>query len=474
MRWAGLLWALAALAQTRDGNTIRFARADGAAEIEWISEKSFRVARRFNAPLSPSPAIGAEEVAYQLLEREPHFLIKTKSLSIELDPAEFRLRVMDSSRGLWLTNWESLTQGATSRQLLPDERIYGLGPRDASRLDARGQKATGSAALAISSRGYGVFYPGGPYQFDLTAGFNVQGGAPDLVEYIFYLGPRLKDIYERHMDVVPQRWFLARPHAAAATPLSKPPYATLMPLSLPAILHASLSGVTVPAVDCREQREVWCDYMPVMLGDDTPLRSSLVPYLVTYLQEVKDRGYPVVRPIPLQYPGDLEAGSTADVFMLGDELLIANKKSVRLPMGLWTDLRTNRVYPGKQTHEFESGFNVLAKNGALVPFERDGFYEAHYFPKLGGEFFIYEAESSQWTQLHASPAGLYLRLEAETKVSRDYEWVIHHVNAPLTVESQVKHTWRYDADRRSLHVRHHAEAGSDIIVNVRFEGEPLE
>jgi hypothetical protein len=271
---------------------------------------------------------------------------------------------------------------------------------------------------------------------------------------------------------VPQRWFLARQHAGALTPLSKPPYAQTLPLSLPEIVHASLSGVTVPAVDCREKHEAWCEYMPVMLGDDTPLRRSMMPYLITYLQEVKDRGYPVMRPIPLQYPGDLEAGATADSFMLGDELLIANSKKVRLPMGTWTDLRTNRTYAGRQTHDFE-GLSVFAKNGALVPFEREGVYEAHYFPKLGGEFFIYEPEVAQWTQLHASPAGIYLRLEAESKVSRDYEWVIHHVNAPVSVGCETKHTWRYDREQRNLHVRHHGEAGGDVIINLRFEGEPL-
>lgn len=475
MKLLGFWLACSLIAQTRDGNTIRFARPDGAAEIEWISEQSFRVARRFGAKLTPTPAIGVE-VQYQILEREPHLLIKSSNLSIELDPADFRLRVLDTKRGLWLTNWESIAAGGLERVLLPDERIYGIGPREDLRLDARGQKITASAAFAVSSRGYATFYAGGPYTFDLTNGFRVTGGAPDLVEYVFYLGPRLKDLYERHLDVVPQRWFLARPHTHGLNALSKPPYATPVPLSLPAIIHASLAGTTVPLVDCRERREPWCDYMPTMMGEDTALRKSLEPYLVTYLQEVKDRGYPVIRPIPLQYPGDLEAGAHADLFMLGDELLVAPNapRAVRLPMGLWTDLRTNRTYPGRQTHQLEGpGVPVFAKNGALVPFARDGFYEAHYFPKLGGEFFIYENEIAQWTQLHASPAGIYLRLEAESKVSRDYEWVIHHVNAPARVESATKHTWRYDAEQRNLHVRHHAEAGQDVIVNLRFEGEPL-
>ena len=459
--------------QTRDGNTIRFTRPDGAAEIEWISDKSFRVARRFGAALAPSPPIG-EAVTYQIQERESHLLIKSASLSIELDPALFRLRVFDSSRAMWLTNWETITSATVDRALLPEERIYGLGPREHLSLDARGQKVSASAALAISSRGYGVFFAGGPYWFDLTAGFQVKGGAPDLVEYVFYLGPRLKDIYERHLDIVPQRWFLARQHLRGLNPLSKPPYAPPFPPLLPAIIHASLSGVVAPAVDCREHRELWCDYMPLMLGEDSPLRRSLEPYLVTYLQEAKDRGYPVIRPLPLQYPGDLAAGASADAFMLGDELLIApdSPRSLRFPMGLWTDLRTNRTYTGRQTHRIDGpGLPVFAKNGALVPFERDGFYEMHYYPKLGGEFFIYESETAQWTQLHASPAGIYLRLEAETKVSRDYEWVVHHVNAPVTVESATMHTWRYDAAQRNLYVRHHAEAGVDVIVNLRFEPE---
>ncbi len=476
MRWLAVsCLGVSLLAQTRDGNTLRFARPDGAAEIEWITAKSFRIARRFGAALTPSPPIGAE-VKYEILAREPHLLIKSDSLSIELDVAAFRLRAFDTNRGLWLTQWETLTPGTVDRQLLPEERIYGIGPRENKRLDARGTKINASAALAISSRGYGVFFAGGPYLFDLTKGFAVQGGAPDLVEYVFYLGPRLKDVYERHLDIVPQRWFLAGQHVHAANPLSKPPYAKDLPLSIPALIHASLAGVTVPAVDCRERRELWCDYMPVLLGEDTPLRRSLEPYLLTYLQEVKDRGYPVIHPIPLQYPGDLEAGANADAFMVGDELLLAPgaPRSLRLPMGTWTDLRTNRTYAGRQTHQIDgTGLPVFAKNGAVVPFARDGYFEAHYFPKLGGEFFIFESDNAQWSQLHASPAGEYLRLETETKVSRDYEWVVHHVNAPATVESAERLKWRYDPETRNLYVRHHAEAGGDVIVNIRFQGEPL-
>lgn len=471
MRWAVLLLSAAAVAQTRDGNFVRFARPDGAAEIEWISDHSFRVARRFGGPIAAGAAIGSE-VKHQVLEREPHFLLKTAALSIELDPAAFRLRVYDLARGLWLTNWESLERGKVERAFLPDERIYGIGPRESLSLNARGEKMTASAALALSSRGYGVFFAGGPYQFDLTKTFDVRGGAPDMVEYVFYLGPRLKDIYERHMDIVPQRWFLAREHTRALTPLSRAPYMTSVPASLPALIHASLAGVTVPVADCRERHEAWCDYVPAYLGQDTPLRRSLEPYLVTYLQEVKDRGYPMLRPLPLQYPGDLEAGAQADAFMLGDELLIGAR---RLPMGTWTDLRTNRTYRGKQTPQIDApGLPVFLKNGAILPLARDGYYEAHYFPTLGAEFFIFEAERAQWTQLHASPAGIYLRLEAESKVSRDYEWIVHHVDEPLSVEGNVKVTSRYDAASRNLHVRHHAEADSDVILNLRFPGAPLD
>jgi hypothetical protein len=105
----------------------------------------------------------------------------------------------------------------------------------------------------------------------------------------------------------------------------------------------------------------------------------------------------------------------------------------------------------------------------------------HYFPKLGAEFFIFEEDVGDYSQVHAAPAADILRLEIESKVARDYTWVVHHIDAVKNVMSgearfmQVQNanqlttkTWCYDAANQSLYVRDRVAAGQDHIVNLSF------
>jgi len=80
------------------------------------------------------------------------------------------------------------------------------------------------------------------------------------------------------------------------------------------------------------------------------------------------------------------------------------------------------------------------------------------------------------TQAHAGPAGDYLRLEIESRVSREYEWVLHHLPAVVKLEctgcAWAPSNVHYDAGRGNYHVRVKATAGSDVILNLTLK-EPL-
>jgi hypothetical protein len=107
--------------------------------------------------------------------------------------------------------------------------------------------------------------------------------------------------------------------------------------------------------------------------------------------------------------------------------------------------------------------------------------ELHYFPDLGGEFFLWESDKRENSQFHAAPAGEWTRVEIESHVSRTYEWVIHHADRPAKVQEgqtdykSVKQRsalkpgmWWHDDARNDLHVMVRAEAGTDRIVNISF------
>jgi alpha-glucosidase (family GH31 glycosyl hydrolase) len=105
-------------------------------------------------------------------------------------------------------------------------------------------------------------------------------------------------------------------------------------------------------------------------------RARMLPYLETYGWEARDRGIPAVRPLAMQFPEDAVAAARTDEFMSGDEILVApllepgGKRSVYLPRGIWTELRTGAVYKGRQEIAVEAPPDwtpLFARNGMLVP-----------------------------------------------------------------------------------------------------------
>jgi hypothetical protein len=269
--------------------------------------------------------------------------------------------------------------------------------------------------------------------------------------------------------------------------------------------HASLSGVPLPAFDIGPYRSnslalyrralqlaqvapvvfsslaVTADAeMLVMDESAAEARRRWLPFFLTYADEARLRGLPMLHPLPLQFPRDQEAGKRADEFLIGDEILAApvctedGRRNVYLPMGVWTNWRTNKVYPGRQTIEIEAADDELplfVKNGAIVPVgPRSGPapMKLHYFPKLASEFFLFEPEIPDYTQAHANPALDLWRLEIAAKVDRTYEWVVHNLPAPGRV-------WEGETDYRRVQDRgllkpgcwYFDEVASNIHVTVR-------
>jgi alpha-glucosidase (family GH31 glycosyl hydrolase) len=289
--------------------------------------------------------------------------------------------------------------------------------------------------------------------------------------------------------------------------------------SVHALLHAGFSATLVSAFDVgpylgagAELREraaqlagvaplTWMSRAAVGPDGDGAMRrieearKRLTPFFVVYAQEARERGFPIVQPVAMHFHTDAEAWKCTDEFMLGDELLVApvvapgGRRSVYFPRGVWTDLRTNRVYKSRQTAEIQAAADELpmfGRNGAILPIAplTEGQpWRLHYFPKLAAEFFVLEEDLSDYTQLHASPAVETVRLEIESLKDRDYEWVVHHTG-PCKRVAQVggaefregkSHAelapgrWFHDRTLDNLHVRTQARAGEHHVVSVWLE-----
>ena len=461
----------------------------GAGEIEIVNASTFRFVRcRVKACAGRRPA--EEPVEFRTAETSAAFEFRTKYLEIRVRKLDGGLMVK-SRHGVEMLD-EMVRPGPLSEGLFFDrrapegERLYGLGPRTDAELNLRGRVISTKRPLLLSSLGYGLsFTATSDYKFDLanTAHdrVSIRAPYPDRTEFYFHYGPSPKEILEEHYGVSGWTFEPTKAQTGVLFEATVPRYATKVePMPFAELLlwlgHASMSGVLAPALEQSRLPAAVASLFPVLYGGTASAeRRSLEPYIFTYLIEAKDRGFPLYRPMAMQYPKDTIAASHPDQFMLGDELLVPTGKQLYLPMGLWTDMRTGETYKAKQTIAVPeaAGLPIFAKNGTIVPLlQPDGTVQLNYFPRLGAEFFLAEPGDSLPSQVHASPAAGWLRLEIESRVDRKYEWIVHHVSPAAAIQpAGIKAS--YEAERKRLRIPVDGKAMGDSIINVTLE-VPLE
>ncbi len=527
MRRLALFVLLAAAAPAQN-----IVKLSDTAEIEFISPSCVRVAR---GKLAKRSAITTDTVTKRSTETGFEAKFETEELVVQFDSRSGLLSIFVPG-GLNLFKETAATIEALDLEIRSSERFYGFGARHQPGLDARGLTLTPTAPFFISSRGYAFWMAATPAPtFDIgktaPALLRVSGHTGDTFEYFFAFGPSVKEIWEERNRVTgniepPGKADLGLismprlPRAATALPSSPLTGTDLLCAETNALMHSTLSGQLLPAFDLARYRSAGDDTFrrALRLGVFSPLvydsapdplpgpraqmieqarawRSRLSHFLITYADEARYRGFPVLHSLTMQFPRDPQAGLEDKAFMFGDEFLLAPvcdgapSRELYVPMGNWTDWNTNRTYQGRRRTTIETpadGLIVLVKNGAIVPLagvNKGDPVELHYFPKNGGEFFLLEPDVSDYSQAHAGPAAGIWRVEIESKVARRYEWVIHHFDKPAkvnepdgpafreTIEGEgplAPRSWRYDAANRQLRVGIEAPAKSDIIVNVSF------
>jgi alpha-D-xyloside xylohydrolase len=109
------------------------------------------------------------------------------------------------------------------------------------------------------------------------------------------------------------------------------------------------------------------------------LRYALLPYLWQVANEAAARGWPVLRPLGLEFPDDPIARIRDDAFLLGADLLVVPvfddgpgpvRRRFYLPEGRWTDLLTGASHTGPGFAEVEVALEqmpLLARARAVLP-----------------------------------------------------------------------------------------------------------
>lgn len=127
------------------------------------------------------------------------------------------------------------------------------------------------------------------------------------------------------------------------------------------------------------------------------LRYSLLPYLYTAAHAASRSGMPVLRPMPLCFPGDPHSASLIRQYMLGDALLVAAFTDiVYLPVGEWIDYWTGERHAGPKTFECTipdfAGGPLFVRAGAIIPTWPEGNQADRQIPvDIGLHFYVYEA-----------------------------------------------------------------------------------
>jgi len=480
------------------GNRVEFQLDHGSAELVWITPSTFRFRRALEGPLAEIKIEDRGAVSIKIEETSGRVTVRSPLLEVSLEKSGLLAHVRRNDGTALLADLSEPRESGAGvtwdRQAPAEARFYGLGPRTDLVLDLRGKSVPAEAPFLICTAGYGEYHNlPGLYRFDFTEPNRYRIQAP-AVDYYFYYGPTVKQIFEEHRsNARGASWNAATDRfgswSALRSTLLRLVSGAMSAMNAPALALQPYEGA--PAELARRARQLGSlvdDVSPGPLGL-SDFRKQLETFFAVYAVETRDKGFPLWHPLPFQFPDDPECARHADEFMLGDEMLIApicepgGKRSVYLPQGVWTNLETNEAIAGRRTITMDTpALPVFARNGSIVPLDSAGGMALHYFPKLAAEFFLLESDNQEWTQVHASPAGDEMRLEIEAKKTHDYQWVVHHIERPKEVRVVAGEApapphragespappWFYDAAHKNLNVRVHVAAREDSILNVIF------
>jgi alpha-D-xyloside xylohydrolase len=103
-------------------------------------------------------------------------------------------------------------------------------------------------------------------------------------------------------------------------------------------------------------------------------RERMRPYTRTLMTQAHEKGFPIIRALFYEFPGDETAWGIRDQYLYGADLLVApvveagaREREVYLPVGAqWTDLHTGEVLAGG------SKIRAAAPIGRIPLYLRDG------------------------------------------------------------------------------------------------------
>ncbi|MGO8675839.1 MAG: DUF5110 domain-containing protein [Limisphaerales bacterium] len=203
-----------------------------------------------------------------------------------------------------------------------------------------------------------------------------------------------------------------------------------------------------------------------MYRDYARLRYSLLPYIYSAAHTGYLTSMPILRPMPLAYPGDLKLADCLTEYMLGDSLLVAAfTDRVYLPAGRWIDYWTGAEFEGPKempcVYPANRAGGLFIKAGAIIPCwpEMDfvgkqpvNSLKLHVYPEGKSDYTLYEDDGNSLAYLSGAVAVTRIRCEAGPG------------SATLTIEPR-RGTYDRMPQQRDFEVWIHSNPARKLAVN---------
>jgi alpha-D-xyloside xylohydrolase len=167
-----------------------------------------------------------------------------------------------------------------------------------------------------------------------------------------------------------------------------------------------------------DQNELWSygpDAQKILISFDR-LRYRLLPYIYSLAWKTTSAAYTPMRPLAMDFRGDVRAENTGDQFMFGPAFLVnpvtelaASKRSVYLPHARWYDFWTGVSIAGGNAMDAAAPLEripLYVRAGSIIPMGPDEEWsdqkpadpiELRIYPGDDGDFALYEDEGDGYS-----------------------------------------------------------------------------
>jgi len=165
------------------------------------------------------------------------------------------------------------------------------------------------------------------------------------------------------------------------------------------------------------------------------LRYHLLPYIYSTSWRVTHEGYTMMRPLGMDFGGDVQARTQNNSYLFGPSLLAApvtdpgvTERDVYLPAGTaWFDFWTGEKNAGGQKYSAAAPrekMPIFVRAGSILPYAEpmqyadenpDGPLELRIYPGSDAEFTLYEDEGDNYNYEHGAFATIRLRWNEKTQ-----------------------------------------------------------